>query len=330
VAQKPEDLRTCGACHQKGHVLADCTRTVDVYGFLVGCPLCNTTKHNVDQCKRKPKQGDLFYYMVVKRVGKPPLRSGLDFRFILPKRWAVLTRYPQTCQFAASRRNNRTVQGVEEQVDDPNWANPNSVKSQVHPLEAKATSGLSTFTKSSTPARISNQQLPEERHLAQQRSSFRGPSPPTPATQPTSDNLLLSSPSVSGTMLHDYHGQSAAARPTNPSGSPQIQGKKHVVPLAVSQFSRTPTMSSTPVHNRSGAFAMHPAAQSETKRFETHQASDAPHFEKPSFSEMAKSEPETRFSRGTLSQSPLITCEKCGKPYHHWSYCDSRAGYVRK
>jgi hypothetical protein len=75
---------------------------------------------------------------------------------------------------------------------------------------------------------------------------------------------------------------------------------------------------------------MHPAAQSETKRFETHQASDAPHFEKPSFSEMGQPEPETGFSRGTLSQTPLITCEKCGKPYHHWSYCDSRAGYVRK
>lgn len=183
VVQKPQDLRTCGACYQKGHVLADCTRKVDVYGFLAGCPLCNTTKHNIDQCNRptqgkkrgkKPTQGDLFHFMVVKRVGKPPLRSRLDFRFIHPRRWAVLARYPQTCQFAASRQMKEIVQGVGEEVDDPSWANPSSVKSQIHPLEGRVTSGLLNFTESATPARISNQQLPEGLHLAQQRTSSRG------------------------------------------------------------------------------------------------------------------------------------------------------------
>lgn len=112
----------------KGHVLADCTKKVDVYGFLAGCPLCNTTKHNIDQCNRPSqekkrgkqlKQGDLFHFMVVRRISKPPFRSRLDFRFINPEKWAVLDRYPQTCQFAAYRRKKEIYQGVREEVDDP-------------------------------------------------------------------------------------------------------------------------------------------------------------------------------------------------------------------
>jgi hypothetical protein len=330
VFQKPQDLRTCGACYQKGHVLADCTRKVDVYGFLAGCPLCNTTRHNIDQCNgqtqgkhrgKKRRPSELFYYMVVRRIGKPPVRSRLDFRFINPEKWAVLDQYPQTCQFAAYRRNNKIAQGVEEQVDDPNWADPNSVKSQIHPLEAKVTSGLLSFTESSTPARVSNQQLPEGLHLAQQRTSSRGPAAPTPEVQPTSDNLPLPSPPVFGTELHNYHDQSSAARPTNPPANPQTQERNHVVPPAVPQFSCISTMPPTPVYNRSGAWVMHAAAQSETSHCGTHEAFNAPHSEKPPFSELGQSEPEICFSGGTSSQSPSITCDNCGKPTHCTFYC---------
>ncbi|PMD20434.1 hypothetical protein NA56DRAFT_704777 [Hyaloscypha hepaticicola] len=129
-------------------------------------------------------------------------------------------------------------------------------------------------------------------------------------------------------MLHDYHGQSSAARPTTPPENPQAQERKHVVPPAVPQFSSIPTVSPTPtpVHNRSVAWAMHPATQSETSHCGTHEACNVPHSDEPSFSELGQSKPEIRLSRGTLSQSSSIfsdsiTCENCGKPTHHCLYC---------
>jgi hypothetical protein len=82
AAQKPLDFRICGACKQKGHVLADCKRKVDKYGFLCGCPGCNTTRHNFDDCvglpggkkKKAPKPSDYWHFLAIKRLCKAPLR----------------------------------------------------------------------------------------------------------------------------------------------------------------------------------------------------------------------------------------------------------------
>jgi len=183
AVRKPIELvRYCGACSQKGHELRDCTRKVDVYGFQVGCPLCNTTKHNIDQCQGRPARGNqkaqrpnastLWYVMVVRRAGKPPLRSARDFRFLNPEKWAFLDRYPQTCQFAAARKKAKIFQAVDEQVQDPSWANPESIGSQVHPLDVSA---AQFFTSAAgTLNHLPAQQLHSEKNSAAEKPSSHG------------------------------------------------------------------------------------------------------------------------------------------------------------
>jgi hypothetical protein len=109
--------------------------------------------------------------MVVKRAGKPPLRSARDFRFLNPEKWALLDRYPQTCQFAAARKKAKIFQGVDEQVQDPSWANPESIGSQVHPLDVSSAQFSSAAgTLNYLPA----QQLHLEKHSAAKKTSAHG------------------------------------------------------------------------------------------------------------------------------------------------------------
>jgi len=67
----------CGACQEEGHVLANCTRKIDKYGFLPGCPRCNTRNHTFDDCegtnfkkKTKPKLSEYWFWLVTKELVK--------------------------------------------------------------------------------------------------------------------------------------------------------------------------------------------------------------------------------------------------------------------
>jgi hypothetical protein len=161
--------------------------------------------------------------VVLRRIGKPPVRSALDFRLINPEKWALLVRYPQTCQFAAARRNNKIVQGVDEQIEDPSWANPDSVRSQVHPLEAKGRPASTAFADYANPPRTFKQ-LPTRDYrliqpIAAARSSSYGPSAPAFKVESKLDPPQSSM--TSGAMAHGSRGQSRVAQGRNPRGTQQ-------------------------------------------------------------------------------------------------------------
>lgn len=237
AVRKPIELvRYCGACSQKGHELRDCTRKVDVYGFQVGCPLCNTTKHNIDQCQGRPARGNqkaqrpnastLWYVMVVRRAGKPPLRSARDFRFLNPEKWALLDRYPQTCQFAAARKKAKIFQAVDEQVQGPSWANPESIGSQVHPLDVSAAQFSSA---AGTLNHLPAQQLHSEKNSAAKKPSSHGQTASDFKIESASNSPLLQSTATSGAMVHGYQNQREAAQPHSPLENPHHQVVNHAV-----------------------------------------------------------------------------------------------------
>jgi hypothetical protein len=299
AAQKPQQTQKCGACNQKGHILGECTRKVDFYGFLIGCPRCNTTKHNIDQCTgpthgkkkgKKPTLSDLWFLMVLRRIGKPPVRSALDFRFINPERWARLERYPQTCQFAAARRNNKIGQGVDERIEDPSWANPDSVRSQVHPLEANRPQASTAFTDSSTPASTFNQPPIQAYHLAE---------------------------SINCT-----------GNKTFPSGAALAfkieQESNHTVPPAIPPFSGFPPTFPFPQYHHPDLVHLitNLAAQEQISQSQAQQVPNVPHFGGQSVSEPGRSEPDVQSRGEPISQPPSVLCESCGKNTHEWHSCD--------
>ncbi|KAI3554235.1 hypothetical protein CABS01_08444 [Colletotrichum abscissum] len=66
----------CGSCGHKHHYLCDCL-IPDESGFVLGCPLCNTTAHNWDDCKRSGELGWVHQYEIVfyRRINMLPIRS---------------------------------------------------------------------------------------------------------------------------------------------------------------------------------------------------------------------------------------------------------------
>lgn len=64
----------CGGCGSKTHRLVSCLMAAP-NGLMKGCPMCNTTKHDVDAC---PKLRDIktrFRHLVVIRGNMPPFAS---------------------------------------------------------------------------------------------------------------------------------------------------------------------------------------------------------------------------------------------------------------
>ncbi|KAH6712659.1 hypothetical protein BKA61DRAFT_576282 [Leptodontidium sp. MPI-SDFR-AT-0119] len=171
-ASKP-DTTICGNCSEVGHSLADCTHNIDEYGFLNGCPRCNTREHNYADCLRPKQNHDNFYYLISKRHGRPPLRCSWDFR---TGYWAKFKGYmdgnatevkrPQTAAFAKERRDSGVVQAWDEIVLDPSWYKPNGwanhVEDQVHPLD-KARSNASQVVD------LSGSEAPADDGLVQQK-----------------------------------------------------------------------------------------------------------------------------------------------------------------
>ena len=57
----------CGNCSEAGHSLADCTYNIDEYGYLNGCPRCNTLSHNYADCPAPKFAHDDYFYLITKR-----------------------------------------------------------------------------------------------------------------------------------------------------------------------------------------------------------------------------------------------------------------------
>ncbi|KUJ21386.1 uncharacterized protein LY89DRAFT_665821 [Mollisia scopiformis] len=153
--------KICGGCRKSGHVLADCTYNVDEYGFIDGCPHCNTVEHRIDDCpgrstaipgRGKLKRKTLFSLLVRGRAGKPPFRSAVDFRFISPDQFRTLDAFPQTCQFALARRDRRLYpQSHKDRVMDSSWLDQTTIVSQIHPLDAPPSLRLTPNAGSDSP-----------------------------------------------------------------------------------------------------------------------------------------------------------------------------------
>ncbi|KAK0103890.1 hypothetical protein ONS96_004998 [Cadophora gregata f. sp. sojae] len=136
----------CGNCSQAGHSLADCTYNIDEYGYLNGCPRCNTLQRNYADCPCPKLPHDDYHYLITKRHGKPPLRCRWDFRLGYWKEFKdcvyqddTNAMRPQTAAFAKERRDRGVVQSWNEIVLDPIWYGrtdwTTNVGKMVHPLD---------------------------------------------------------------------------------------------------------------------------------------------------------------------------------------------------
>ena len=136
----------CGNCSEAGHSLADCTYNIDQYGYLNGCPRCNTLSHNYADCAAPIFAQDDYFYLITKRHGKPPLRCRWDFRLGYWKKFKecvyeddTTAMRPQTAAFAKARRDKGVVQMWNEIVLDPIWYGrtdwSTNVGKMVHPLD---------------------------------------------------------------------------------------------------------------------------------------------------------------------------------------------------
>ncbi|KAE9379577.1 hypothetical protein N431DRAFT_460829 [Stipitochalara longipes BDJ] len=343
VPQPVERVQYCGACYQKGHQLRDCTHKTDPYGFLNGCPRCNTTRHNFDQCgghmhgknKGQKSPSNIFYLMVVKRIGKPPIRSAIDFRFLNPERFASLERYPQTCQFAAARRKNKIMQEVHQQIDDPSWVNPESIGSQVHPWDAKLQRDRDTIVKpasgahSSTPVNILTEDWAQEANPTQpagSSTSYR-PAAPTLEVQPAAHSPFLQVPVAHGAIAPGCQVQFNDARPNTAAGNPQHQSANDAILPSPSPASKSSQMFPCPSYAPSkkpsrATYALAPApAPAQYMHCPPQQPHSAPYHSGQSFSGYASTD-SAPWDQRNLPQGPSVPCENCGENTHHWTFCN--------
>jgi len=262
ISESVQDTRTCGACYQPGHILADCTRKIDKYGFLCGCPRCNTAKHNFDDCvgmpwgkkMKKPKLSDYWYWVVIKRLGKPPLRSRLDFRFVNEGKWAALTKlHPQTYQFAAAHRKHQIYQGIDEKMEDPSWEHPESIGSQIHPLDAPAQQASrlsypeppapgSRFGQASTHA-------PLPLSFGAIDGATASHAAPSAKIEPQANSFCQRGFESSGSMAKGYQIHPFRQDLISNFQQPADQESNHAVPPSIPQFSGTPQMPLAPPHH---------------------------------------------------------------------------------
>ncbi|KAK3500472.1 uncharacterized protein B0T23DRAFT_392948 [Neurospora hispaniola] len=78
-AAAPQQL-TCGNCRKPGHVLVDCVIANEKDGFVHGCPICNTSRHTLDNCRRRSedetqRREQALELMYRKRFNKPMILS---------------------------------------------------------------------------------------------------------------------------------------------------------------------------------------------------------------------------------------------------------------
>jgi hypothetical protein len=106
-------------------------------GFLRGCPRCNITTHNLEDCRIKNlRDQEKFHLLVRKRHNRPPLEYSRDFRTVPGFGTPESPFRPWTRAFAAANAfaYESHVYRVEDKdehlVDDPAWERPESIPSQ--------------------------------------------------------------------------------------------------------------------------------------------------------------------------------------------------------
>ncbi|KAM0156068.1 hypothetical protein ACHAQE_006521 [Botrytis cinerea] len=133
------DLRNpCANCNMEGHNLGSCVAPVDEFGFISGCPQCNTKEHLFDECPQPVKcQDESFWaYLVTTRTNSPPIRWSKDIRHLNGFRrskvhpWTYDFSLKQVGKFEILYDNDGKAMGL---YPDPAWNTPDGVLSQAYP-----------------------------------------------------------------------------------------------------------------------------------------------------------------------------------------------------
>ncbi|KAF5873490.1 uncharacterized protein Bfra_004951 [Botrytis fragariae] len=129
---------TCANCNMRGHNLSYCVAPVDEFGFISGCPRCNTKEHLFDDCPSpitsKGKRD--WVYLVRRRTNCPPIRCSKDIRHL--QGFENRTEHPWTYDFSLKQVGKFEIlydeygepKGL---YPDPAWKTPDRVLSQAYP-----------------------------------------------------------------------------------------------------------------------------------------------------------------------------------------------------
>ncbi|KAL3421093.1 hypothetical protein PVAG01_07538 [Phlyctema vagabunda] len=185
----PKATTICAACNMVGHGLRHCSQS-SPDGFVHGCPQCNS-RHFYDTCTRRIQAQD-WYLLGYGRDGLPPIRTGIDIRFLPQFNAHEDPARPHTATFAREHRYNPNDYAYApagsmhaeraQRIRDPAWENPEAI-----PREEIC---------------VSDQELQRERNSFTRRavSGGRGPAnqfvpapapAPAPAPQPAIDHATL-------------------------------------------------------------------------------------------------------------------------------------------
>ncbi|EDO04737.1 hypothetical protein SS1G_07220 [Sclerotinia sclerotiorum 1980 UF-70] len=141
IAAQQERRDFCANCHAEDHLLQACMGPVDNFGFISGCPRCNTMTHLFEHCPNQKKNESTSYlhYLVTARHNRPPIRWTQDIRGI-PKFWNQ-SRRPWTCEYSlkeAIKPEGSCISSgrPKRNIDyDPAWNNPDKIPSQAYPKQ---------------------------------------------------------------------------------------------------------------------------------------------------------------------------------------------------
>ncbi|ESZ95109.1 hypothetical protein SBOR_4506 [Sclerotinia borealis F-4128] len=135
----------CGNCYMKGHLLKTCVAPVDKFGFISGCPLCNTKTHLYEHCFKPGNYKPISRsFLLVNRFNCPPIRWAQDFRNV-DGFWTKPER-PWTCEFSLKQAGKFMISYDERGrsecgTRDPAWYNPETIPSQAYPEPSESYSG---------------------------------------------------------------------------------------------------------------------------------------------------------------------------------------------
>jgi len=134
----------CGNCEDPDHRLHVCVLPVDEFGFVNGCPRCNTKTHMYNECP--VRSGDRYlhddwYFLIHARNDKPPIRSDVDIRSITRMPGSDFAEFPWTYEFSMKQDSRGFLKGYQSSVGtlcDRAWLNPRKIPSQIHPSNVES------------------------------------------------------------------------------------------------------------------------------------------------------------------------------------------------
>ena len=134
----------CGNCEDPDHRLHVCVWPVDEFGFVKGCPRCNTKTHMYNECP--VRSGDRYihddwYFLIHARNNKPPIRSDVDIRSITRAPGSDFAEFPWTYEFSMKQDSRGFLKGYQSSVGtlrDLAWLTPRKVPSQIHPSNVES------------------------------------------------------------------------------------------------------------------------------------------------------------------------------------------------